>query len=697
MCTKRLLCTDGQCTFSAGCAWHRKGGPHFCGGLPTMLATRGEGARQRVPRQRRVERVARHGMADCAGDQGMQQHLHSIQHPAVGRFQHILRTAAFPCSLIVCVLLSTGCLTAASAAFDDTDSQRFAAPNEGLAVSLGDAPAWQDHRDVRPQRSVFQFAKFSDAEIKLDLPNTFWFLPNEEPGSRSLGSSTRGQLVHGAYLAPVGDHWRILTRQRARHLNYGSDALIALIQDAAETVAAAHPESVLLVGNIGAPHGGAIRYSVSHHNGKDADLAFYATDPDGVPVDAPDLLIFNDNGQSRAYQGYYRFDVARNWSLVEALINSRAAEIQYLFISNGLRKLLLDHAREIGAADALIAQAETLLRQPGVKAPHDDHLHIRIFCSMEDLMVGCEDFGAMHAWAPRHRAAHRAGVERALGFLEHASIEGRRAAIARLQLLDARETAPQLADRLNDEAPIIRQEAADATRTLAPDRAPDWIGERLRQESDLETAAFFLQTLAKLPGDRSAMAIAEFLMSAEESPLAAQRYPAEKGEPLVLYAIDALARSESLYALPVLLSHLRDDDLEIRARAAQAIAMVANQRPSDFDWSAPNQQASALEEAASVWDAWIETATAANATRLELALSGLREAGYTTPKRGRDLAASLARAAGDERPHIRVNAQRMLMAMTDTRPGSLDWPPEDARAYWTRWTTQNPRRIVALR
>src|SRR5690625_7808351 len=93
---------------------------------------------------------------------------------------------------------------------------------------------------------------------------------------------------------------------------------------------------------------------------------------------------------------YDRIDVATNVNMVEALIENKDSSLQYLFISNGLRKLLPDYASTQEVDPEIPPPAEILLRQPAKYIPHDDHLHLRIYCTPEDLEVGCEDFGAKH-------------------------------------------------------------------------------------------------------------------------------------------------------------------------------------------------------------------------------------------------------------------------------------------------------------
>lgn len=586
-----------------------------------------------------------------------------------------------------------GC-TSAAASYDGAS---FADFRDGEEIVNVDAPArWQDQAAPVPSRAVFEFSKFDPSDEKHVATTELRFLPGEPIGSRSLGRTTGGRVYDGVRLAPEGPHWRILTRQRARGLNYGSGPLAALIEDAAARVGANYPESTVLVGNIGAHEGGAIPYSVSHHNGRDADLAFFATDPEGRPVDLPDLLAFQDNGRSFAYDGFYRFDAERNWALVVALIESEQASLQYLFVSNGLKALLMNYARSVEVDAAVLAKADIVLRQPSPRSPHDDHFHVRTFCTADDIMVGCEDFGAIHAWAPVRNVSADDALERAVAALAHPAPAGRSAALERLLLLEATGEALQVIPLLEDGIDEVRAQAADTLATLIGVDAAAAIGAQLFVERDVDVAAHYLRVLSALPSDATARVLASFVMDDAHAEQRARTAPEEKGAPLALYALDALSTSESLLALPALASYLTHDDSELRARAADAIAMVANQRPSNHDWRAPLDD-ELLALAVDEWVGWVDEALSAYDNRLDLALAGLRDCGYETPRRGRDLAASLAHAAGDARPFVRYNAQRMLMAMTPARPASLEWPAEDARAYWTRWVERNPRTIVALR
>jgi penicillin-insensitive murein endopeptidase len=67
--------------------------------------------------------------------------------------------------------------------------------------------------------------------------------------------------------------------------------------------------------------------------------------------------------------------------------------VQWLLIHRDLRALLLRHARKVGADPEILAYAEKVLHQPAWALPHDDHLHVRVYCSPEDVARGCRDTG----------------------------------------------------------------------------------------------------------------------------------------------------------------------------------------------------------------------------------------------------------------------------------------------------------------
>ena len=217
-------------------------------------------------------------------------------------------------------------------------------------------------------------------------------------GSVAVGRTNGGSLRNGADVLAGDAPVELLPRCRKRGLHWATDELTGALHRAARRVTAAHPGSVLALGNLSAPRGGPISFSVSHQNGLDADLAPYMRDASGRPVPAPDYLHFGADLRSREHGGSYRFDVSRTWDLVAALLSDDRISVQWLFVSSPIRAALLTHGRKVGAPSVVMDRAARVLHQPSDAPPHDDHLHLRIYCPAEDRRIGCVDRGPTWPW-----------------------------------------------------------------------------------------------------------------------------------------------------------------------------------------------------------------------------------------------------------------------------------------------------------
>jgi penicillin-insensitive murein endopeptidase len=210
----------------------------------------------------------------------------------------------------------------------------------------------------------------------------------DSPASR--GRPAKGR-VDGAVALTETSAVRVLPkRHRERCLWWATPRLIGALERAGREVQKAVPDSPALgVGNLGRARGGSLApYSHSHQAGRDGDLAFYALDARG-PVALDDLERFDP--QLRSKDGVLRFDVARNWALVAALLGDESIELKWIFVSNPLRDALIAHAKKRKASPALIAAAEKVLHQPSDAPPHDDHFHVRIRCTKDERDEGCVD------------------------------------------------------------------------------------------------------------------------------------------------------------------------------------------------------------------------------------------------------------------------------------------------------------------
>ena len=206
------------------------------------------------------------------------------------------------------------------------------------------------------------------------------------PASR--GRPAKGRVEGAVALTETGAVRVLPRRHRARCLSWATPRLIGAIERAGREVQKAFPDSPALgVGNLGRARGGSLSlYSHSHQAGRDGDLAFYVLDEQG-PVAAEDLVRFDDDGRS----GALRFDVARNWALVAALMGDESIEVKWVFVSSALRDALLAYARKAKAPRSVVAAAERVLHQPSDAPPHDDHFHLRIRCTQAERDEGCVD------------------------------------------------------------------------------------------------------------------------------------------------------------------------------------------------------------------------------------------------------------------------------------------------------------------
>jgi len=223
----------------------------------------------------------------------------------------------------------------------------------------------------------------------------------------SWGPPNEGVLLDGARLPLEGDGFIVPPRWAARGTQFGTDELIDTIVYVGRAVAAAHPGTRLVVGDLSMAGGGSSPHHRSHQTGRDVDLVLFARDLAGAHVEAIEMRHFGETGRTVDGGPPLRFDAARTWTAVRALLEAPGPGVANIFLYAPLRELVLDHARQSGAPDALIDLAGQVIAQPGDSAPHDDHMHVRLFCAGDDPT--CRDYAARQpAKKPRTLAAAQA-------------------------------------------------------------------------------------------------------------------------------------------------------------------------------------------------------------------------------------------------------------------------------------------------
>lgn len=226
--------------------------------------------------------------------------------------------------------------------------------------------------------------------------------------SRSVGRASDGALVHAARIPDAGEGFTTREVWKTRNNRYGTDELVDLITGVARRMAGQVRDVKLVVADLSSQRGGgAFAFHRSHQNGRDADLLYYMRDKDGKPFLPDAMHVFDAHGRAKDATGL-TVDVPRTWLLVRELITAPEAPVQWIFMFEPIAKQLLDHAVDLHEPEALIARARLTLRQPGDSARHDDHLHVRVYCSERD--PGCVDLGPMELRGSWHPSAPTLGA-----------------------------------------------------------------------------------------------------------------------------------------------------------------------------------------------------------------------------------------------------------------------------------------------
>lgn len=190
----------------------------------------------------------------------------------------------------------------------------------------------------------------------------------------SVGAPNQGKL-RGARKLRVTDD--VITKKSSS--TWGLPELTNLIQRAARKVRKKHGGPALLVGDLSAKLGGPLVGHNSHQSGRDADIGFFVTNSKGKPFRAKRFLPFDDAGVGKDVP-WARFDDARNWALVRALLTDEQVTVRHIFVTAGLEARLLAYAKQKKEPEELITRAATVLMAPRDADVHDDHFHIRISC-----------------------------------------------------------------------------------------------------------------------------------------------------------------------------------------------------------------------------------------------------------------------------------------------------------------------------
>jgi penicillin-insensitive murein DD-endopeptidase len=200
---------------------------------------------------------------------------------------------------------------------------------------------------------------------------------------------------------------------RARDHRYGTQEMVAWLTALFADVSRADPDNVVFLGDLSGRQGGDVAKHRSHASGRDVDIFFVASDRVGNPMhDLPAMIHFDSEGRAVRWSPAKPsaihepvpeavFDARRNWAVVRAMLSNRSVEVQWIFIHDALGALLIAEAEREGAPPEVVETARALLHQPTDSQPHDDHMHVRVFCTPTDRSFGCTDKGPKR-WLKKH-------------------------------------------------------------------------------------------------------------------------------------------------------------------------------------------------------------------------------------------------------------------------------------------------------
>ncbi len=489
--------------------------------------------------------------------------------------------------------------------------------------------------------------------------------PFSQSGSVSIGTVTGGYLVRGVQLPLQGGHHRVLTEHSMRGTSFGTDEMIALILAAATAVADSEGGAPLGVGNISALGGGQIPWSYSHHAGRDADLALYLLDEDGQSFFADALVPLGADNTAQIADRQLSLDVGRSWKLIEYLLEQDKARIQHLFLADHITKSLMDEGKRRGASKGVLARLNRLVQQPGKKAPHNDHLHIRLYCTDDDIAEGCVE---LKSGRPMDHSDHRGRKRNRRKAVRQASSRDPELKINAawlLGLIGDESSIRTLLKLCKSRNPQLRFRAVQALSRVWKKPDARSLMRIIQKDDSPEIVALVFKMLAKTEGKRLARAAKTLLKRSRDALDPGFREA----------AIKLSALSESRKTIRRLLKLLKSDNTwadELNRALEMLCCHSVTGRPVH------------PEDLYGRWTRWFRK-NGGSIGRMRQ--RGLGEAGVKVRRRRKKTARQLVNLILDPRDYLSYNAQRELQ----------QWYPEVGIAIelQNRWTVRRKwKRVV---
>ncbi len=498
-------------------------------------------------------------------------------------------------------------------------------------------------------------------------------LPAPDVESVSIGDSSRGELRGGVELPRRGVGLYRLSLVSARDTGWGTQTLVELLVRVAQHLQTLpeHQDVALRVGNLSLRRGGEMKWSHSHHSGRDADVLLYLTNEDGEPLQPDEFVRLDNHGHGKWKRHAVQFDAPRMWNAVRALLEDGHVQVQHLYLAEPLRQMLLRHARAVGEPEWLIQRALLVLSEPSHSGRHDDHLHVRLYCSRDDRLAGCSDDEPRWPWVQGFDHEVQAQVGRIIAELGQPEPDRRAAAIRRLvwfQHEDVR-AIEALIHVASTDLPLHRSLAIEALQKL---REPAAFSLLMRAARSAVTEAELFELLEAAISVASPQHAPDLLgMLAPDCGAVAQALDVEQCSALRLAVAQAVRPWLMEQSAAPLLGVLTDTNPGTRRAALRTLEHLANRR----------------FEAEGDAVAWFERA--GQLGRLHWMYEGFALRGIAVYAPPHALAPALIELLGNRDTGLAANAEALLARTLDGGPGELQLTAQRRQRAWSRWWDVN--------
>ena len=215
-----------------------------------------------------------------------------------------------------------------------------------------------------------EIQRIEGEELKNGLrgdPLTYFTRHLDQRRKQAFCTVNNGFLAFGKMVVPTQDN-RLLLKSPSRCLNFGTDALITLLEWTGREVAKKyeHPDYSqvkLVLGHLSAPRGGFIGH-LSHTSGQDVDIGFLTA----------------KKGKESPLHFHSQFDVENNWWLMTRILENPYASTKVIFLDRSHIRAL---DKKLKQEKSWQKYKQCLRHSPG----HKNHFHVRIGKSLSE--PGC--------------------------------------------------------------------------------------------------------------------------------------------------------------------------------------------------------------------------------------------------------------------------------------------------------------------